>query len=62
MEDLAAKRLELLKEEIFLVSVEEKLQKAGEFYEARCVKEERLLVHNERISLERRLNIKVVGQ
>jgi hypothetical protein len=60
MNDLKKKRLELLKEEIFLVSVEEKLQKAGEFYEARSVREERKNVNHERMALERRIALRVV--
>jgi len=54
-EQLKAKRLELLKEEIELVQIEEKLQRSGEHEEAVCVKAERNELFLERKAIERRM-------
>ena len=61
VEALRSKRLELLKEEIELVQIEEKLQRKGEQEEALCVKAERNEVYLERMAIERRLNFFQVG-
>jgi len=55
IEQLKSKRLELLKEEIELVQIEELLQIKGEHEEALCVKAERNELYLERKTLERRM-------
>lgn len=57
---LREKRLELLKEEINLVQVEEMLQRTGEHEEAVCVRAERNELYIERKVIESRLKFFLV--
>jgi hypothetical protein len=52
---------DLLKEEVELVQIEELLQNAGDFFEARSVKADRDQLHQERMILKQRLKLKVVS-
>lgn len=52
--------LQLLEEEVKLVQIEEIFNRAGERDEARCVREERLLIRTERQSLKQRMHMKAV--
>lgn len=61
MEKLKKDYLTLLNEEIYLSSLEEVLNKAGEYFEARSVKEERENIKAERLVVGKRMALKVVG-
>jgi len=61
MIDVRKRYFELLKEEIFLVQLEEVLLKEGDFYEVISVRAERDQIYNERMALKQRMNFKVVG-
>lgn len=61
MNALRKRYFELLKEEIFLIQLEEVLLKEGDFYEVLSVRAERDQLYKERMALKQRMNFKVVG-